>query len=83
MRIWKRNRATESVAEFDARIFKSRASFIEHYNARFDFEAGLDEVYARANLPRPDGLGALKHPRRLTKAAPTTACCSKSAITST
>lgn len=56
MRIWKRNRATESVAEFDARIFKSRASFIEHYNARFDFEAGLDEVYARANLPRPDGL---------------------------
>jgi hypothetical protein len=53
MRLWKRNRAAESDAEFDARMFKSRASFIEHYNATFDFEAGLDEVYARAGLARP------------------------------
>jgi len=55
MKIWKRNSAAESDAEFDARIFNSRARFIEHYNATFDFEAGLDEVYARANLTRPDG----------------------------
>jgi hypothetical protein len=53
MRLWKRNRAAESDAEFDARMLKSRASFIEHYNATFDFEAGLDEVYARAGLVRP------------------------------
>ena len=56
MRLWKRNRTAESDAEFDARMFKSRASFIEHYNAAFDFEEGLDEVYARAGLIRPDGL---------------------------
>lgn len=53
MRLWKRNRSAESDAEFDARMLKSRASFIEHYNATFDFEAGLDEVYARAGLVRP------------------------------
>lgn len=63
MRLWKRNRSIESDAEFDARIFRSRASFIEHFNATFDFESGLDEIYARANLPRPDG-------RRRSAAAP-------------
>ena len=31
----------------------SRTSFIAHYNATFDFEAGLDAVYARAGLARP------------------------------
>lgn len=36
------------------------ASFIGHYNATFDFEAGLDEVYARAGLA----------PRRILAAAP-------------
>jgi hypothetical protein len=56
MRLWKRNRTADSDADFDARILKSRASFIEHYNATFDFEAGLDEAYARAGLARPDGL---------------------------
>jgi hypothetical protein len=56
MRLWKRNRAAESDAEFDARMLKSHASFIEHYNATFDFEAGLDEVYTRAGLARPVGL---------------------------
>lgn len=57
MRLWKRNRTAESDADFDVRMLKSRASFIEHYNATFDFEAGIDEVYARAGLIRPDGLG--------------------------
>jgi hypothetical protein len=56
MRLWKRNRTAESDAEFDARMLKSRASFVEHYNATFDFEAGLDEVYARAGLVRTDDL---------------------------
>ncbi len=56
MRLWKRDRTAESDAEFDARMLKSRASFIEHYNSTFDFEAGLDEVYARAGLVRPDAL---------------------------
>ncbi len=56
MRLWKRNRTAESDAEFDARMLKSRASFIEHYNSTFSFETGLDEVYARAGLVRPDGL---------------------------
>ena len=32
---------------------ETRASFIEHYNATFDFEAGLDDVYSRAGLARP------------------------------
>src|SRR5262245_60059340 len=54
MRLWKRTRTTESDARFDTRILESRASFIEHYNATFDFEAGLDEVYARARLARPN-----------------------------
>jgi hypothetical protein len=56
MRLRKRNRTAESDAEFDARIEASRASFIEHYNATFDFEAGLDEIYARAGLVRPEEL---------------------------
>ncbi len=56
MRFCKRNRTAESDAEFDARLEASRASFIEHYNATFDFEAGLDEVYARAGLVRPEDL---------------------------
>lgn len=56
MRLGKRNRTAESDAEFDARMLQSRASFIEHYNATFDFEAGLDEVYARAGLVRPEDL---------------------------
>jgi hypothetical protein len=59
MRLWKRNRTAESDAEFDARMFKSRASFTEHYNATFDFEAGLDGAYHRAGLARshrPPGL---------------------------
>ncbi|WP_433464158.1 hypothetical protein [Spirillospora sp. CA-128828] len=56
MRLWKRNRTAETDAEFDVRMLRSRASFIEHYNATFDFEAGLDEVYARAGLPRPESL---------------------------
>lgn len=55
MKLWKRNRTAESDAEFDARMVHSRASFIEHYNATFDFEAGLDEVYNRAGLARPEG----------------------------
>jgi len=63
MRLWKRNRTAESDAEFDAGILRSRASFIEHYNATFDFEQGLDEIYARAGLARPED------PRR-TAAAP-------------
>jgi hypothetical protein len=54
MRPWKRNRTAESDADFDARMIKSRASFIKHYNASFNFEAGLDEVYARAGLTRPE-----------------------------
>jgi hypothetical protein len=37
-------------------MLKSRASFIEHYNATFGFEAGLAEVYNRAGLSRPEGL---------------------------
>lgn len=57
MRFWKRNRTADSDAEFDAQMLKSRASFVEHYNATFDFEAGMDEVYTRAGLARPDGLG--------------------------
>jgi hypothetical protein len=56
MRFWKRNRTAESDTEFDSRILKSRANFIEHYNATFDFEAGLDEVYTRAGLARPENL---------------------------
>ena len=56
MKLWKRDRTAESDAEFDTQMLKSRASFIERYNATFDFEAGLDEVYARAGLVRPDGL---------------------------
>jgi hypothetical protein len=56
MRLWKRNLTAESDADLDAQMLKSRASFIEHYNATFDFEAGLDEVYARAGLVRPEGL---------------------------
>jgi len=56
MRLWKRNQAAESDADFDAWMLKSRASFIEHYNATFDFEAGLDEIWARADLARPIGL---------------------------
>lgn len=54
----------ESDVEFDTRMLKSRASFIGHYNATFDFEAGLNEVYARANLVRPGGPGALPQRRR-------------------
>jgi hypothetical protein len=53
MSLWKRNRVAESDAGLDAQMHKSRASFIEHYNATFDFEAGLDDVYARAGLARP------------------------------
>lgn len=56
MRLWKRNRNAESDAEFDARMLKSRARFIEHYNATFDFEAGLDDAYNRAGLARPESL---------------------------
>jgi len=56
MRLWKRNRSAETDAEFDARMLESRAGFIEHYNATFDFEAGLDDVYARASLTRPKDL---------------------------
>jgi hypothetical protein len=52
MRPWKRNRTAESNARLDTQMLESRASFIEHYNATFDFEAGLDEVYARAGLAR-------------------------------
>lgn len=62
MRLRKRNRTAEADAEFEARMIKSRASFIEHYNATFDFEAGLDEIYARAGLTRPESL------RRITRA---------------
>lgn len=56
MSLRKRNRPDESDAELDAQMLKSRASFIEHYNSTFDFEAGLDEIYARAGLVRPAGL---------------------------
>jgi hypothetical protein len=62
MRFWKRTRAAESVAEFDARMIESRASFIQHYNnATFDFEAGVDDVYARAGVAQPNG-SHLPHP---------------------
>ena len=54
MRPWKRNRTAESNARLDTQMLESWASFIEHYNATFDFEAGLDEVYARAGLARAD-----------------------------
>ena len=56
MKLWKRNRAAESDAELDARMFRSRTSFIEHYNATFDFEAGLEDAYNRAGVARPEGL---------------------------
>jgi hypothetical protein len=55
MRPWKRNRTAESNARLDTQMLESRASFIEHYNATFDFEAGLDEVYARVGLARANG----------------------------
>jgi hypothetical protein len=52
MTFWKRNRSKDRDAELDATMTASRASFIAHYNATFDFEAGLDDVYARAGLDR-------------------------------
>jgi hypothetical protein len=56
MRHWKQKRSGETDAQFDARMLKSRASFIEHYNATFGFEAGLAEVYNRADRASPEGL---------------------------
>ena len=53
MTFWKRNRRNDRDAELDAMMTASRTSFIAHYNATFDFEAGLDDVYARAGLARP------------------------------
>jgi hypothetical protein len=40
-------------ANVDAELIAERDSFVEHYNATYDFEAGLDDVYARAGLVRP------------------------------
>lgn len=54
MSFWKRNRDNGADAEFDDRMFRSRASFIEHYNATYNFEVGLADVYARAGMVRPD-----------------------------
>jgi hypothetical protein len=60
MSSWKRRHTAAADAEFDTGILRSRASFIASYNGRFDFEAGLDEVYARAGMVRPEDLrGAL------------------------
>jgi hypothetical protein len=41
-----------SYAERDAVLIAEHDSFIEHYNATYDFEAGLDDVYQRAGLVR-------------------------------
>jgi hypothetical protein len=56
----KRNHPAETDAEFDARMPRSRAGFIEHYNATFDFEAGLDEVHAQAGLTGGCGSAGLR-----------------------
>jgi hypothetical protein len=51
----KRVRRSDCDAELDAVIAASRDSFIAHYNATFDFDAGLDDVYAQAGLARSTG----------------------------
>lgn len=44
-------------AQVEAERDELRAGFIGHYNAAFDFEAGLDDVYTRAGLTRPKSRG--------------------------
>lgn len=46
-------RSSSAGADLDAEMAASRAAFIKHYNATFDFEAGLDDVYRRAGIARP------------------------------
>jgi hypothetical protein len=46
------------------RRHKSRADFIRRYNATFDFEAGLADVYRRAGVVRPANPGSIPASRR-------------------